>query len=59
MHIQGVNHGTIVLAPTPSERGSILIKLQLTLVISKSKGLSEILQDIRNSTYQIRRIEEK
>ena len=30
-----------------------------TLVISKSKGLSEILQDVRTSTYQICRIEEK
>ena len=33
--------------------------LQSTLVISKSKGLSEILRDIRTSTYQISRIEEK
>ena len=30
-----------------------------TLVISNSKGLSEILRDIRSSTYQICRIEEK
>ena len=30
-----------------------------TLVISNSKGLSEILRDIRTSTYQICRIEEK
>ena len=29
------------------------------IVISNSKGLSEILRDIRNSTYQICRIEEK
>ena len=29
------------------------------LIISNSKGLSEILQDIRTSTYQICRIEEK
>ena len=29
------------------------------LVISNSKGLSEILRDIRTSTYQICRIEEK
>ena len=35
------------------------ISIQSTLVISKSKGLSEILQDIRTSTYQICRIEEK
>ena len=33
--------------------------IQSTLVISKSKGLSEILRDIRTSTYQICRIEEK
>ena len=29
------------------------------LIISKSKGLSEILWDIRTTTYQIHRIEEK
>ena len=33
--------------------------LQSTLVISNSKGLSEILRDIRSSTYQICRIEKK
>ena len=33
--------------------------LQSTIVILKSKGLSEILRDIRTSTYQICRIEEK
>ena len=33
--------------------------IQSTLVISNSKGLSEILRDIRTSTYQIFRIEEK
>ena len=33
--------------------------LHSTLVISKSKGLSEILRDIRTSTYQICRIEKK
>ena len=33
--------------------------LQSTLVISNSKGLSEILRDIRTSTYQSCRIEEK
>ena len=37
----------------------IFNKLQATLVISNSKGLSEILRDIRTSTYQIYRIEEK
>ena len=34
-------------------------KLQLTLVISNSKGLSELLRDIRTSIYQICRIVEK
>ena len=34
-------------------------KMQSTLVISNSKGLSEILRGIRTSTYQIFRIEEK
>ena len=33
--------------------------IQSTLVFSNSKGLSEILRDIRTSTYQICRIEEK
>ena len=33
--------------------------VQSTLVISKSKGLSEILRDIRIPTYQICRLEEK
>ena len=35
---------------------SICLKIQLTIVISNSKGLSEILRDIRTSTYQICRI---
>ena len=34
-------------------------EIQSTLVISKSKGLFEILRDIRTSTYQICRTEEK
>ena len=34
-------------------------QIQSTLVISNSKGLSKILWDIRTSTYQICRIEEK
>ena len=34
-------------------------EIQSTLVISNSKGLSEILRDIRTSTYQICRTEEK
>ena len=33
--------------------------IQSTLVISKSKGLYEIIRDIRTSTYQICRLEEK
>ena len=36
-----------------------IIDIQSTLVISNSKGLSEILRDIRSSTYQVCRIEEK
>ena len=35
------------------------VHIKSTLVISNSKGLSEILRDIRTSTYQIWRIEEK
>ena len=38
---------------------SISLYTQSTLVISNSKGLSEVLRDIRTSTYQICRIEEK
>ena len=34
-------------------------KVQSTLFMSNSKGLSEILRDIHTSTYQICRIEEK
>ena len=33
--------------------------VQSTLIISNSKGLSEILRDIRTSTYQICRLQEK
>ena len=36
-----------------------MIQVQSTLVILNSKGLSEILRDIRTSTYQICRIQEK
>ena len=35
------------------------VHAQSTLVISNSNGLSEILRDIRTSTYQICRIVEK
>ena len=38
---------------------SIHDEIQSNLVISNSKGLSEILRDIRTSIYQICRIEEK
>ena len=38
---------------------TIYIYIQSTLVIPNSKGLYEILQDIRTSTHQICRIEEK
>ena len=37
----------------------IIIVIQSTLVISNSKGLSEIHRDIRTLTYQVSRIEEK
>ena len=37
----------------------IWLHIQSTLVISNSKGLSEILRDIRSSTYQVCRIVEK
>ena len=39
--------------------GKLLGYIQSTLVVSNSKGQSEILRDIRTSTYQICRIEEK
>ena len=39
--------------------GCALLVVQSTLVIPNSKGLSEILRDIRTSTYRICRIEEK
>ena len=35
------------------------VSIQSTLVISNSKGLSETLRDMRTSTYQIFRTEEK
>ena len=36
----------------------LVLNIQSTLVISKSKGPAETLRDIRNSTYQMCRIEE-
>ena len=38
---------------------TVFLIIQSTLVISKSNGFSEIHRDIRTSTYQICRIEEK
>ena len=38
---------------------TLLTNIRSTLVIPNSKGLSEILRDIRTSTYQSCRIEEK
>ena len=45
--------------PGPLENLLLDSSIQSTLVISNSKGLSEILRDIRTLTYQICRIEEK
>ena len=42
-----------------SEYIPFFLKIKSTPVISNSKGLSEKLRDIRTSTYQICRIEEK
>ena len=62
------NHSTRQNPPNTAIRqraGHIIPKtkqtkqIQSNLVISNSKGLSEILRDIRTSTYQICRIEEK
>ena len=60
---------TIILKdPAPKVRIALVVELllmpvhfylQLTLVISKSKGLSEILRDIHTLTYQSCRTEEK
>ena len=41
-----------------SQRSVKIIHIQFTLVISKSKGPSETLRDIRTSTYQMCRTEE-
>ena len=52
----------LFLSATSTEREKNRLKsveLQSTLVISNFKGLSEILRDIRSSTYQVCRIEEK
>ena len=47
------------IAPFITAADDIINRIQSTLVISNSKGLSEILRDIRTSTYQICRNEEK
>ena len=56
-HLQGSLYGRPENNPSCYSPESTLV--QSTLVISNSKGLSEILRDIRTSTYQIFRIEEK
>ena len=64
------NNHVLIVAPvtfapagamTPSAEFLLLypLEVQSTLVISNSKGLSELLRDIRTSTYQICRSEEK
>ena len=53
-----LNHMTLKDAVLPT-KGLLCLHLQSTLVISNSKGLSEILRDSRTSTDQICRIEEK
>ena len=42
-----------------SQISYMIYQIQSTLVILKSKGPSETLRDIRTSTYQMCRIEEK
>ena len=42
-----------------SPQQAIYMYIQSTLLISNSKGLSEIFQDVHISTYRICRIEEK
>ena len=48
---------TILQLPVKARNPGIYV--QSTLVISKSKGPSETVRDIRTSTYQICSIEEK
>ena len=50
---------TILVDQLYEEKRRSVVFVQSTLVISNSKGLSEILQDICSSTYQVCRIEEK
>ena len=49
----------IVFVYMPMGRNGFFYIIQSTLVISKSKGLSEILRDISTSIYPICRTEEK
>ena len=57
MQIEGpIQH---IFVPSLQDLYRSAVFIQSTLVISNSKGLSEILRDIRISTYQICRIEEK
>ena len=52
-----MKHNQLVV--THHSKSGVYRGIQSTLVISNSKGLSEILRDIRTSTYQICRTEEK
>ena len=59
-----IGHESVSIAIFPFElikkgQSSVTEKIQSTLVILNSKGLSEIIRDIRTSTYRICRIEEK
>ena len=50
---------SLLRAPSFLQIRDFAFVIQSTFVISNSKGLSEILGDIRTSTYQNCRIEEK
>ena len=55
--------GTVCFGPLGSVKKKVFVSnkrllIQSTLVISKSKGPSETLRDIRSSTHQMWRIEE-
>ena len=53
------NKKNMINLSSPSSAHNMVLLIQSTLVISNSKELSEILRDIRTSTYQICTIEEK
>ena len=57
--VYGKTRKVRIITKYPSLTSPLIIVLQSTLVISNSKGLSEILRDIHTWTYQICRIEEK